>query len=84
MTVKPEDKFHKGIGASTHDLKPLSSIGENATGKVEERPRTLYFQQHQCHHPNITAEKTDPIPTYSIYTTRLQIWGPHSLPPLER
>jgi hypothetical protein len=50
---------------------------------VEERPRTLYFQQHRCRHPNIAAGKTDPSPTYSIYTTRMQIRGLQSLPPPE-
>jgi hypothetical protein len=68
----------------TDDLTPLSAVGENATGEVEEGRRTLYFQPHRCRHLSIAARKTNSNPTYSIYTTRLQIRGPHSLPPPER
>jgi hypothetical protein len=50
---------------------------------VEERLRKLYFQQRRCRHPNIATGRTDPSPTYSICTTRLQIRGPHLLPPPE-
>jgi hypothetical protein len=51
---------------------------------VEEGRRTLYSQPQRCRHPNIAAGKTNSSPTYSIYTTRLQIRGPHSLTPPER
>jgi hypothetical protein len=89
-TAKPEDKIHESIGAAVAptpqetDLTPLSTVGEQATGEIEEGRRTLYSQAHRCRHPNIAAAETNSSPTYSIYTTRLQIRGPHSLTPPER
>jgi hypothetical protein len=80
-----ETKSRRAPGSTgTDDLTPLSAVGENATGEVEEGRRTLYSQPHRCRHPNIAAGETNSSPTYSIYTTRLQIRGPHSLTPPER